>query len=90
MLLTKMPAELFNHLDNIFPALSKTLKDPDDEVVRLDLEVDFFLIFLSLSQSLSPSHSSSLPHSQLPILSNNPPTSAIITATTTRSHTTTL
>jgi hypothetical protein len=40
MLLTKMPAELFNHLDNIFPALSKTLKDPDDEVVRLDLEVN--------------------------------------------------
>lgn len=39
MLLTKMPGELFTYLNELFPALLKTLKDPDDQVVRLDLEV---------------------------------------------------
>ena len=28
----------FNYLDELFPALLKTLHDPDDAVVRLDLE----------------------------------------------------
>ena len=38
MLLTKMPGTLFNYLNELFPALLKTLQDPDDQVVRLDLE----------------------------------------------------
>ena len=39
MLLTKMPQELYKYLNDFFPALMKTLQDPDDDVVRLDLEV---------------------------------------------------
>ena len=39
MLLQKVPEEVFNFLDELFPALLKTLHDPDDQVVRLDLEV---------------------------------------------------
>jgi len=39
MLLKKLPGTLFTHTNDLFPALLKTLQDPDDEVVRLDLEV---------------------------------------------------
>lgn len=39
MLLKKMPGKLFNYLNELFPALLKTLHDSDDEVIRLDLEV---------------------------------------------------
>ncbi len=39
MLLAKMPEELYKFLNDFFPALINTLQDPDDDVVRLDLEV---------------------------------------------------
>jgi len=48
MLLTKNSGALFNYLSELFPALLKTLQDPDDQVVRLDLEV---LARISLSKS---------------------------------------
>eukprot|EP01113_Clastostelium_recurvatum_P034297 TRINITY_DN4635_c0_g1_i2.p1 TRINITY_DN4635_c0_g1~~TRINITY_DN4635_c0_g1_i2.p1 ORF type:complete len:817 (+),score=227.61 TRINITY_DN4635_c0_g1_i2:36-2453(+) len=39
MLHDKLPQLLSAHLADLFPALLKTLSDPSDEVVRLDLEV---------------------------------------------------
>lgn len=39
MLLTKAPGEIFSHLQELFPALLKTLQDTDDLVVLKDLEV---------------------------------------------------
>jgi len=48
MLLTKNSGALFNYLSELFPALLKTLQDPDDQVVRLDLEV---LARISLNKS---------------------------------------
>eukprot|EP00111_Clytia_hemisphaerica_P021141 TCONS_00062279-protein len=35
----KTPNRLFQHIEQLFPALVKTLSDPSDEVVLLDLEV---------------------------------------------------
>jgi len=39
MLHSKVPSQLAAHLGELFPALLKTLSDPSEEVVRLDLEV---------------------------------------------------
>jgi len=39
MLLTKVPENLFSYLNDLFPAMLKTLQDQDDHVVRLGLEV---------------------------------------------------
>lgn len=38
-LLMKTPNRLFQHIEQLFPALVKTLSDPCDEVVLLDLDV---------------------------------------------------
>jgi len=52
-LLTKMPGALFAYLNELFPALLKALQDPDDQVVRLDLEV-LARISLNKSNELDP------------------------------------
>ena len=36
---SKRPSELSNYVNELFPALLKTLSDPSEEVIRLDLEV---------------------------------------------------
>ena len=38
-LLMKTPSRIFKHIERLFPALVKTLSDPSDEVVLLDLDV---------------------------------------------------
>ncbi|XP_013785501.1 protein VAC14 homolog isoform X1 [Limulus polyphemus] len=38
-LLQKIPNKMFKHIEVLFPVLMKTLSDPSDEVVLLDLEV---------------------------------------------------
>eukprot|EP01133_Synstelium_polycarpum_P021128 gene21128-25382_t len=57
MLHTKLPTEISPFLGDLFPILLKTLSDPSDEVVTLDLEViakisDNTLLFDRLIQSL--------------------------------------
>ncbi|XP_065676079.1 protein VAC14 homolog isoform X2 [Hydra vulgaris] len=47
----KTPNRLFRHIEQLFPALIKTLSDPSDEVVLLDLEV---LADISASSAGSP------------------------------------
>jgi vacuole morphology and inheritance protein 14 len=48
MLLGKSPGQFLGHLSELFPALLRTLQDPDDAVVSLDLQV---LAGLSLDSS---------------------------------------
>lgn len=38
-LFTKLPTKMFHHVEELFPLLLKTLSDPSDEVVVLDLKV---------------------------------------------------
>jgi len=47
----KTPHRLFQHIEQLFPSLVKTLSDPSDEVVLLDLEV---LADISASSAGSP------------------------------------
>eukprot|EP00794_Sanderia_malayensis_P019211 gene19211-21135_t len=54
----KVPNKLFRHIDLLFPALLKTLSDPSDEVVLLDLEV---LSDISASSAGAPRHKISPP-----------------------------
>eukprot|EP00795_Rhopilema_esculentum_P001341 gene1341-15741_t len=51
----KVPNKLFKHIEMLFPALLKTLSDPSDEVVLLDLEV---LSDISASTAGAPRHHS--------------------------------
>lgn len=39
MLLNKIPQVIYSHLEQLYPALFQTLSDPEEQVVRMDLEV---------------------------------------------------
>lgn len=54
-LFIQIPRQMFEHIDNIFPVLLKTLSDHSDEVVVLDLEV---LAEISSSKTCRPGEGS--------------------------------